>query len=92
MNNLVGKLFLTPGFGFYYKNNPVTDSNFKPKDWGVNRKELANQYVVVVDTTTISQIGSLYCHILFKNKQMYWIHIYDLIAINQKTGIPIVNY
>jgi hypothetical protein len=87
----IGKLFLTPSESVYIFRNKPVDGLFQTALYRGKYTDLVNQYVIVVDTNNSHTPGDLYYKAMFKDGQIYWIHCFDLIQVDQKTGEPIIS-
>jgi hypothetical protein len=88
--NYIGKIFLTPSESVYMYRNRPDASAFQTAVYGGKFVDLRSQYVMAVNSNNSDRLGDLYYQILFKDGQMFWIHCFDLIKVDQKTGQPIL--
>jgi hypothetical protein len=90
----IGKIFLTPSHLFFlYKENPVDCININnfPSSYISTKPIFQQQFVVVIKTEFFVGKGDVYYQVLFKDGITMWVHYFDLITIDQKTGIPVIS-
>lgn len=89
MENLIGKLCLTPSKTFLLYANEE-----KSIGWDLRKiipsENFRNQYVLVIDSIGNSP-GDLFFKVLFKGGRLVWMHNFDLIRIDQNTREPILS-
>lgn len=78
----IGNFMQMPGYFVYlFKQNPdIYESCYYP-----------SKEIQIKEYAMVSDISKNYYKVIFKSGRSWWIHKYDLIPVDQQTGIPIMD-